>query len=800
MLKIRLFKRFCSIVLFCIVCVGSVIGAGLPGEYVLNQRWRDLFTPYSPLTNPALLTEENYLSVRGAFTQILPGLDAFNFWETGVTAPIGLDQSVGFSWLGEDDGEVRQYVSRSTGEISDSSYTASSNTNSFFTASYAYNIWRALSVGANVNFAYQSNFGKPLMGLGLDLGLTYRVLLHPVLGTHILGLAAQNLIPPAMSSSNIISFGDTGSFSRNLRVSWLSSYWENRIVYGVDYNVRDFLSNVKEFRSSDSVNLQYDLNYRLGFNILRFINVFGLAGQTMPAFTKHYLDFLGFVPGLAPGFKFNYWGLALGVNVPHVNNGRDFSFMYQFMSLIDNNNDVMSPPASHSFYLRVQFGQHREEAYAERMARFVDLAPSELYNKACKLYFAGKYWDAFFVFSQIVVQYPNFFKNDWVKYYKASCLENLDMREASMENYEKAKQEFPRSSIIPYLHLGQMRLYYREDAGNSVYNLYSLLNKPDVPDSLKYHAYYLMAETYLKQKNYQPAIELFSQVPETHPDYIFSQHSLATAQILSLKMEDALNALGNCIEAKAQTESQKEIVNRSYVLLGYIFYEQMALSKAVTALRMVPKSSYYFEDALLGLCWTALRARQWNDCVTMSQSLQKTSAKIPLQCDAGLIEGYANLMLKNYKQAFDILEAADSKAKAYAPPSADSLEGQRNTYRTNRKDYATVAINVDNIAKELQSSYVLQQIDSLHKTQQGGKKLLDDFYHYVNEFGRNKFFSRNTDVIKGDIEYALAISQKLSQSTNKSEVQEQMQSKQKEIDQQIDKLKKEMNKLQDGKK
>jgi tetratricopeptide (TPR) repeat protein len=474
--------------------------------------------------------------------------------------------------------------------------------------------------------------------------------------------------------------------------------------------------------------------------------------------------------------------------------------MYQFMSLIDNNNDVMSPPASHSFYLRVQFGQHREEAYAERMARFVDLAPSELYNKACKLYFAGKYWDAFFVFSQIVVQYPNFFKNDWVKYYKASCLENLDMREASMENYEKAKQEFPRSSIIPYLHLGQMRLYYREDAGNSVYNLYSLLNKPDVPDSLKYHAYYLMAETYLKQKNYQPAIELFSQVPETHPDYIFSQHSLATAQILSLKMEDALNALGNCIEAKAQTESQKEIVNRSYVLLGYIFYEQMALSKAVTALRMVPKSSYYFEDALLGLCWTALRARQWNDCVTMSQSLQKTSAKIPLQCDAGLIEGYANLMLKNYKQAFDILEAADSKAKAYAPPSADSLESQRNTYRTNRKDYATVANNVDNIAKELQSSYVLQQIDSLHRTQQGGKKLLDDFYHYVNEFGRNKFFSRNTDVIKGDIEYALAISQKLSQSTNKSEVQEQMQSKQKEIDQQIDKLKKEMNKLQDGKK
>ena len=419
----------------------------------------------------------------------------------------------------------------------------------------------------------------------------------------------------------------------------------------------------------------------------------------------------------------DYWGLAAGVNVPQGNNGRDLSFMYQFMSLTANNNNVIPAPASNSFYVRVQFGQHREETYAERMARFVDLAPSELYNKACKLYFAGKYWDAFFVFSQILVQYPNFFKNDWVHYYKASCLENLDMREASMENYNKAEQEYPRSSSVPYVHLGQMRIYYRDDISNSVYNQYMLLNKPEVPDSLKYHAYYLMGETYLKQKNYEPAIELFSQIPETHPDYIFAQHSLGITQILALKMEDALNALGNCIEAKAQTESQKEIVNRSYVLLGYIFYEQMALSKTVTALRMVPKSSYYFEDALLGLCWTALRARQWNDCITMAQSLEKTSDKIPLQCDASLIEGYATMMLKNYKQAFDILQNADEKAKAMKPPSADTLESQRNSYRANRKDYAVVAQKTDDIAKELQSSYVIQQIDSLHKTQEAGKKV-----------------------------------------------------------------------------
>jgi hypothetical protein len=792
MLKVQISKRCYTIILFCIICAGSAIGAGLPGEYLLTQRWRELLAPYSPLTNPALLTEENYISVRGAFANILPGPNSFSLWETGVTLPIGLDQSFGFTWLGEEDGDVLQYNSDpTTGEIlSSNGSSTSSNTNSFFTASYAYNIWRTLSVGANVNFAYQSNFSdgptgsKALMGLGLDLGLTYRALLHPIWGTHILGLATQNLIAPSMSSSSIMSFGNQGEYSRDLRLSWLSNYWEHRIESGLDFNIKDFFANVKEFTASDAAGTElaqkteWDFNYRLGFYILRLINIYGLTG-----FSNYGME---------------YWGLAAGVNVPQGNNGRDLAFMYQFMSLTANNNNVIPAPASNSFYLRVQFGQHREEAYAERMARFVDLAPSELYNKACKLFFAGKYWDAFFVFNQILVQYPTFFKNDWVQYYKAACLENLDMRESATENYNKAKQEYPRSTILPYVHLGEMRIYYRDDISNSVYNQYMLLNKPDVPDSLKYHAYYLMAETYFKQKNYQPAIELFSQIPETHPDYIFAQHSLGISHIITLKMEDALNALGNCIEAKAQTETQKEIVNRSYVLLGYIFYEQMALSKTVTALRMVAKSSYYYEDALLGLCWTALRARQWNDCITMSQSLQKTSSKAPLQCDAGLIEGYADLMQKNYKQAFDVLQAADTKAKGLQPPSADSLENQRNSYRSNRKDYAMLAQKADEIAKELQSSYVIQQIDSLHKVQEGGKKELDNFYRYTNEFYRQKFFSRNADVIKGDIEYALAISQKLSQQLSKSEGQDQLQSKQKEIDQQIEKLKKEMNKLQDG--
>ena len=47
-------------------------------------------------------------------------------------------------------------------------------------------------------------------------------------------------------------------------------------------------------------------------------------------------------------------------------------------------------------------------------------------------------------------------------------------------------------------------------------------------------------------------------------------------------------SLENCVSAEVKDPAGKEIVNRSLVMLGYIFYEDNALSKAVSALRMVP--------------------------------------------------------------------------------------------------------------------------------------------------------------------------------------------------------------------
>lgn len=78
--------------------VGNLSADGLPGEYYVTQRWRDLFAGHSPATNPAFMTEENYLTARMALSPTLQ--NTFFLIELGAILPIGLYQSAGISYLG----------------------------------------------------------------------------------------------------------------------------------------------------------------------------------------------------------------------------------------------------------------------------------------------------------------------------------------------------------------------------------------------------------------------------------------------------------------------------------------------------------------------------------------------------------------------------------------------------------------------------------------------------------------------------------------------------------------------------
>ncbi len=427
----------------------------------------------------------------------------------------------------------------------------------------------------------------------------------------------------------------------------------------------------------------------------------------------------------------------------------------------------------------------------------VSLSPNDLYNRARKLYSEKKYWDAFFMFSRLSTEYPDFFKMDWVQYYRASCEELLDMRDAAVKNYEKMKKDYPLSSAVPYSDLGLMRVHYRNSDSGHVTGQYVELTKPNTPDSLRFHGEYLMGQTLLQQKDFNRAIEDFSKIPDGHPDYVFAQHAIAICQSnLNLDFSTVVATLENCVSTKVQTDAEKEIVNRSYLFLGYIFYEENSLSKAIVSLRMVPTSSIYGEDALLGQGWTSLKARQWNDCVAAGQMLSQSTNQEALKCEGMLIESYGHLLQKDYLQAFNLLKNAAERIRTVRTPDRDSLNFISMKNESERMGYNNLAENAEYVAGLGQSSTIISQIDSLHAKQGEYLKKFKDYYKLSDNFSRTTFFSRNVESIREDIDYALATVQKIVGRKGIQKEKEKLDDKQKQIDSEIDKLKNEMEKLQ----
>lgn len=747
-----------------VLCLTAAAAAdGLPGEYLVTQRWRDLFAGQSPLSNPAFLTEENYITVRGAFSPTLGG--QFKLWEAGVTVPIGLYQSAAFSWLGEDDGTVRASASQASGRLVPTGPEMKSQINTFY-LSYAINPWNRLSAGANILVAYQGVFDTSKAGVGGDLGVSYRALRHPLLGEHVVGVMFQNLVPPQLS---VIDSSDN-RYAPNLKVSWLGKILGGKIETGLDVDVKDFLNQGETLLDGvDERVIEYDFNYRIGTWLFHVANAFFQIGS-------------------------GYWGLAVGLNVPTVNNGRDLAFRYQYTSMTEGEG-----ASSHTLYLRVELGKHREEIYARRLARLASISPNDLYNKGRKLFSDGKFWDAYFVFGQLVAQYPEFFKNDWVYHYRGRCLEEMDMRVRANETYANVKEQYPRSNAIPHVDLGIMRVHYRDHNHAGVSVQMDLLAGEENPDSLRFHAYYLMGETHLRQGDYRKAIQAFERIPEGHPEYVFAQHSLGIAHILDLNLDAAMLSLENCLQARIETKAEQEVANRSALLLGYMFYEKYLLSKAVTALRMVPKDSYYYEDALLGLAWTALKASQWNDCIRAGKDLVRVSAKPVLKAEGRLLEAYGSMMQKNYQAAADALNEASRLVNAYAPPSEDSLANRRQANEERRMAYGFLSGEVKRMSLVEPSEAARRVADSLHRDQKATEKELTAYTKFVDEFDRRAFFARSFEKVRDDIEYAVAVVDKfLHGGTGEQEQKKEMVKEAEDLDQEILELEKQLKGREGG--
>jgi len=787
MLNIKNFKKILGKTAFTgmlvSVAVSCVLADGLPGEFYVTQRWRDLFAQYSPATNPALMTEANYVEIRGAWSPSLG--NAFFLYEGGVIVPVGLYQSVGVSILGVSSNEPivgaewDPNANNGNGAIVATGRTYNDN-HMLIMASYAINPFNRLSIGANLNYFRTPNFGEPIAGISLDLGVTYRVANHPVLGEHIVGLNFQNAISPNISRPADEDFS-MSTQSINAKINWLGRFFDRQIDAGLDFDIKDFTSQAGNFAvaAADDIGsdnkdkliqgakkIEFDVSGRIGFWLLRMINVYGHFGT-------------------------GFWGVSGGMNVPSIFGGRDFQAAYQYTSMTDDKASFM-----HTIYFRGQFGPHREQVYAQKMARQVQLGPGRLYNQMLSEFHAGNFWNSFFIAGRILTEYPDFFRNDYVMLHMGLNAEGMDMREMANESFNDVQNDFSRSPVVPFAKLGLLRIAYREGDFSTVNDLYDQINIANAPDSVKQAAAYYRGLVLLSQDKNIEAIQMFNSVPAGHGDFVFAQHSMAVAYAIMGDMNKALEHLDNAVQAPVTTAAQKAMVERSYLLMAFLYYEgQIAegqsIVRAMAALRAIPANSIYRAEALLGQAWVALRAANWNDVVTASNALKNATKDDILLSEADLLLAYKQITDRQYAAAITLLEGAQARLIAWSPPSKAELSKREDRYFEDRANYFEVAQKARELAMVNQSSYVIAQIDSLAPIQKRTENDVRSFGVFRDNFETTLFFGRGHDKVLDDVSYALAKAREMLGTTGASKAIEKVQS----IDEELRKLQEQLEML-----
>ncbi|MCL1946506.1 MAG: hypothetical protein FWF51_05040 [Chitinivibrionia bacterium] len=757
----------------------TVFGDGLPGEYYITQRWRDLLSPYSPASNPALMTEENHVAIRGAFSPSLG--NAFQLYEVGTVVPMGLYQSIGFTVLGVTSSEP---IRGAIWDADSIKYTGDEffDNHMMFMGSYAINPFNRLSVGANLNYYKTPNFGDPIQGISLDVGITYRLSNHPVLGEHIIGMNFQNLISPNVFGKPEGGKIEIATQSINAKINWIAHLFDRQVEAGVDFDIKDFTAAKTAFEGAIAVNqvtneinpidmaksIEFDFSGRVGFWLLRMINVYGHFGN-------------------------QHWGLSGGMNVPSIFGGRDFMAAYQFTSTYD----AGAALGAHTVYFRGQFGPHREEIFARKMARQVQLGPGRLYNQMLSEHFAGNYWNSFFIGGRILTEYPDFFRNDYVMYYMGMNTEGMDMRETAMEGYNEVLMDYSRSPVVPLAQLGLLRISYREGDYATVRDLFNQINAPTTPDSVRQAAAYYYGESLLNQDKIMEAIQQFVTIPMTHYDYVFAQHSMGLAYAISGDMNKALEHLDNSVQASVKGNDQRTIIERSYLLMAFLYYEGkvtegQSLARAMASLRSVSAGSPYRAEALLGQAWVAFKAGNWNDCVSAATALKNATQDPILLSEADLLLAYKGVVDKNFPLAIALLEGAEKRLKEFKQPSASDLKAQEDKYYDDRAKYFETAQKAKEMALVSQSSYVIAQIDSLAPIQRKNETDVRAFGKYSDSYEASQFFGREHGRVLDDVSYALAKARELQGSTASSKSVERVQS----LDEEMRKLQEQLRMLE----
>ncbi len=165
-----------------------------------------------------------------------------------------------------------------------------------------------------------------------------------------------------------------------------------------------------------------------------------------------------------------------------------------------------------------------------------------------------------------------------------------------------------------------------------------------------------------------------------------------------------------------------------------------------------------------------------------------------MKAEAVLLQAYGNILEKQYANALTKIESIVDKVQSYEMVNEDSLAAAKLQYDSERVSYSYLGDLVVNTARR--GKVVEQQlVDSLHNDQIKRKEKISKFLKHSDDTRRTMFFERSFDMVKDELNYVYATVQKILNSATYKKENQKIINKDKEIYDEIQKLRDEMQGL-----
>jgi tetratricopeptide (TPR) repeat protein len=261
--------------------------------------------------------------------------------------------------------------------------------------------------------------------------------------------------------------------------------------------------------------------------------------------------------------------------------------------------------------------------------------------------------------------------------------------------------------------------------------------------------------------------------------------------------DEALERLRGCLRFSPRTAGERELINRCRVLLGYLHYERSAtadsaLAKATLVLRKVPRRSIYFEDALLGLAWTSLKARQWEDCIVAAEALTK-SPRTVLRAEGLLLIAYTHYARERYAEAVEVLEEAERSVEDAAEHGPVEDEASSTPF----DPLDSLGMTVDRLVRKRRRPSVRREITQLAEEHREMHRALEKRLSLAVDAARDRSFVRRLPTLRDDIQYSLAAATYMLHAEGGAP-QAGPGKKQKRLDKKIEALERKVRELESG--